>query len=150
MDIPLPSSRIWVVFFGRPGGVYFCIHANADHLRGLTIGWRHGFLHCTRKAASYLIAKTRLSSQILRVHELEEPFSVEDPGCTIATATFFDSGHCPGSVMVVFQFEDQFVVNTGDFQLHDVFSRQPRTSASCFCTLPTTLSRRVVGKRAFF
>ena len=137
MEVLVPGTKIWVDFFSKPGGVYFCTHAHADHLRGLTVSWRHGLLHCTRHTASYLIAKTRLQSQILRVHELEETFSDEDPGGTIATATFVDAGHCPGSIMVVFQFENQFVVITGDFRWHGALRGSPALQrvASAHCQL---------------
>ena len=155
MEIPVPGSRaIFVDSFRQPGGVYVCTHAHADHLCGLCVGWRHGFLHCTRATAAYLIAKTRVHERILRVHEVETEFGIEDPGGRIARAWFVDSNHCPGSVMVVFQFtgsvpaslvdlssihefEDKFVVNTGDFRWHDGLRDSPalRRVASGHCQL---------------
>jgi hypothetical protein len=73
------------------------------------------------------------------VHELEEPFSLEDPasGGTIGTATFVDAGHCPGSAMVVFQIDDKFFVNTGDFRWHDALRDSPTLQriASARCQL---------------
>ena len=145
--------------FRRPGGVYVCTHTHVDHLSGLpmrstrvpqaaTGRWRHGLLHCTRTTASYLLAMTHVHERVLRVHELETEFDIEDPGGEIARAWFVDSNHCPGSVMVVLQFtgsvsaslgkfEDQFVLNTGDFRWHDGLRDSPalRRVASAHCKL---------------
>ena len=127
MEPPVPHTRIFVDCFVQHGGVYVLTHAHVDHMRGLCVGWRHGFLHCSRITAE-LLTLTGVSPRVLRVHDLGEQFAVEDPQNPqhVVMGTFVDAGHCPGAVIVVFEgLVDGPVVNTGDFRYYEGLRESP-------------------------
>ncbi len=103
---------------GSPGAVYFCTHAHADHLVGLSPTWDLGLIHCSAITADLL--KLRFGPS-LPVHPLEldsahtfcVPFS-ELP----FSVTLIDANHCPGAVMLWFEHERLgTLLHTGDFRL---------------------------------
>lgn len=123
----MPRTGIYVDCFVQHGGVYVLTHAHVDHMRGLCVGWRHGFLHCTCITAKYLTLRG-VSPRLLRIHELEKPFTVDDPQNPrhSVTGTFVDASHCAGAVIVVFEgLADGPVVNTGDFRYYDGLRESP-------------------------
>ena len=118
----IPGTSIFVDVFPLPlrgGGVYVLTHAHSDHMAGLDRGWRNGLLHCTKDTAQLLTFRFGISS-ILRIHSLEEPFAIEDPGNPTLqiTGTFVDANHCPGAAMLVLEGcpHGPPIVNTGDFR----------------------------------
>ena len=120
---PLPGSRgIYVDVFTAECGVFFLTHAHADHMQGLHATWNRGLIHCSHLTAKFLTRRKACSSRILRPHALEEPFQVMDPlargSSAQVTATFVDSCHCPGSVMVVVEGvgSNAAIINTGDMR----------------------------------
>ena len=118
----IPGTSIFVDVFPQPllgGGVYVLTHAHSDHMAGLSKGWRHGFIHCTKPTADLLTSRFGMSS-ILRIHCLDVPLDIEDPSKPRRqiTGTFVDANHCPGAAMIVLEGCDDGppIVNTGDFR----------------------------------
>lgn len=121
MDVPLPGSMIFIDHFAIARGAYILSHFHSDHLRGLHVGWRYGFIHCSKVTARFLWARFGVTLPV-RPHVLEEPFSVEDPthAGRQVFATFIEANHCPGSVIVVVDgLPAGPIVNTGDFRYYD-------------------------------
>ena len=80
---PLYGTAVFVDTFHRvpwlPGGVFFLTHAHTDHMSGLGRSWRVGKLHCSRMTSAFLIARQMCVPDIIRAHDLNERFYVEDP-----------------------------------------------------------------------
>ena len=118
----VPGTAIFVDVFHRPargGGVYVLTHAHSDHMQGLCHNWRAGLLFCTPTTAQLLTSKFDDISAVLRIHCLEGPFAIEDPGNPRLqiTCTFVDADHCPGAAMLVLEgLVGGPVVHTGDFR----------------------------------
>ena len=79
---PLHGTAVFVDTFHRvpwlPGGVFFLTHAHTDHMSGLGRSWRVGKLHCSRMTSAFLIARQMCVSDIIRAHDLDTQFDVED------------------------------------------------------------------------
>ena len=124
---------------GLPGGVFFLTHAHTDHMSGLGRSWRVGKLHCSRMTSAFLIAKQMCVPDMIRAHDLDTEFDVEDPlhARRRLTGVFVDACHCPGSVIIVLKgLPGGPVILTGDFRftkdhLHN------RTLACIRCHNPT-------------
>ena len=126
MECPLPGSNIYVDWFSPRRGTFILTHMHSDHLRGLSGSrWRTGFIHTSHINARLLIRRALCAPGVIRAHNLEEPFTIEDGGAGY-TGVFVDSGHCPGSVMVVVQgMPGGPIVHTGDLRVHDELFQSP-------------------------
>ena len=126
----VPGAAIFVDVFHRPargGGVYVLTHAHSDHMHGLCHNWRAGLLHCTPTTAQLLTSKFDISA-VLRIHCLEAPFAIEDPGNPRLqiTGTFVDADRCPGAAMLVLEgLVGGPVVHTGDFRFSPALFDSP-------------------------
>ena len=122
---PLYGTAVFVDTFHRvpwlPGGVFFLTHAHTDHMSGLGRSWRVGKLHCSRMTSAFLIARQMCVPDIIRAHDLDTQFDVEDPlhARRTLTGVFVDAGHCPGSVILVLKgLPGGPVILTGDFRFN--------------------------------
>ena len=122
---PLHGTAIFVDTFqpvrGLPGGVFFLTHAHTDHMTGLHRLWRAGKLHCSRMTADFLVAKRMCVPDIIRAHDLDTRFDVEDPlhPRQGLTGIFVDASHCAGSVMLIVEgMRGGPVIFTGDFRFN--------------------------------
>ena len=134
---PVPTTSMFVDNFQRchlhPNAEFFLSYAHSDHMKGLCPGWRLGKLHCSNGTALFLhmkFGKSHLTAMI-RTHPVNEPFGVWDPKSRLMlSCTFVDAGHCPGSVIIVFEVDGWAegrgpVIHTGDFRYHDELRQNP-------------------------
>ena len=139
----LDGTAIFVDTFRRapwlPGGEFFLTHAHTDHMNGLGPSWRCGKLHCSMMTSAFLIAKNMCAPEVIRAHDLNTQFDVEDPlhSRRKLTGVFVDACHCPGSVMIVLEgLPGGPVVLTGDFRFSDDHLHNS-TLAAIRCRNPT-------------
>ncbi|XP_015587953.1 protein artemis isoform X2 [Cephus cinctus] len=112
----------------KESSVFFLSHCHSDHTRGLCYSFwnmlqdRGLFLYCSP------ISKTILESQFLDVKGINviQSLQICDPvivsykdsnNAEFVKVTSIPSGHCPGSVMFLFEKNDQVILYTGDFRI---------------------------------
>ncbi|XP_014477284.1 PREDICTED: protein artemis [Dinoponera quadriceps] len=105
---------------------YFLSHYHVDHMQGLNYEFFAHLQQCNRYLYCSRISKIFLSSVYpeicIRELDLNERISVEY-GDTSGTAdilfvTCISAGHCPGSVMFLFERADKSILYTGDFRIN--------------------------------
>ena len=106
----VPGTAIFIDSFHRPArgaATYILTHCHNDHMAGLHANWKSGLLHCTEVSARLLTYRWPRGtiSKVLRVHDFEEAFGVDDPAHPgqQVTCTFVDASHCPGAAVVVLE-----------------------------------------------
>lgn len=101
--------------------VYMVSHAHSDHYKGLTSD-HQGPIHCSYTTARLLAIRTGVSKSSFVCHDIKEPFTItciRGNGLTCSVCvTFIDANHCPGAVMILFDFAHMSVLYTGDFRYH--------------------------------
>ncbi|KAL7302282.1 hypothetical protein TKK_0004947 [Trichogramma kaykai] len=112
--------------------VYFLSHFHTDHMKGLN---DHFFTHllnedkifyCSSLTKLFLINKypqlcSNQTKQKLIELELNSPTLVKYKFCNSAYSlmvTSISSGHCPGSLMFLFKYNDLTILYTGDFRIN--------------------------------
>jgi hypothetical protein len=122
-------------FAGRGCGnkrvvLFFCTHAHADHLSGLTNGWKRGRIVASTETARILRRRFPSLSDDMPLSEgggkrllaldIDPEAGNEialDAGKTRhITVTLIDANHCPGSVMMFIQGPFGNRLHTGDFR----------------------------------
>ncbi|CAL4168996.1 unnamed protein product, partial [Meganyctiphanes norvegica] len=111
---------------------YFLSHAHSDHMVGLSspqfldhLESNSGvYLYCDRITARFLQASIRHRplDPYVRPLQLEEPVKITIPNVTEEVShqlcvTIISAGHCPGSVMFLFEGKGGTVLYTGDFRI---------------------------------
>lgn len=114
------------------GRIFFLSHCHKDHMKGLgsrellvALNRRGTFLHCSEVTRALLLHyNTEFCDLIpfLKTLPMEEPVSMKlepslDAGELNFTVTLLPAGHCPGSVMFLFEGSNGTALYTGDFRL---------------------------------
>ncbi|KAK0404782.1 hypothetical protein QR680_017623 [Steinernema hermaphroditum] len=109
--------------------VFFLSHCHHDHMVGLGSA---AFLNALRSEDRPLFCHPITKQLLLHdprrrynqlepfivTREVEAPFTIFSDGAPLAKVTFLGAKHCPGSVMILFEFDlGQNVLYTGDFRL---------------------------------
>ncbi|CAF2156595.1 5' exonuclease Apollo [Brassica napus] len=102
---------------------YFLTHMHSDHTRGLSAGWSHGPLFCSRTTASLFPSRfPGFDLSLLRVLPLSsswQSLSLRSPSSGSPLLLHFiaiHAHHCPGSVMFIFRGDFGCFLYTGDFR----------------------------------
>ncbi|KAL6255386.1 hypothetical protein P5V15_013723 [Pogonomyrmex californicus] len=110
--------------------VYFLSHCHCDHMQGLNYKFfehlkqYNKYLYCTRISKAFLEAKYCNIETCVKDIILDEKILIEyrSKNCDRRIDTFFvtciSAGHCPGSVMFLFEKMDKLVLYTGDFRIN--------------------------------
>ena len=116
-----PGTRFIVDGFewdlGRGGAceTWFLTHFHADHHRGLTKTFDKGIIYGTKETLELVRMKIQVPALRLRALEIGVPARVDG-----VQVTFIDANHCPGAVMILFEFPGRSdaspVLHTGDFR----------------------------------
>lgn len=119
----IPGTNILVDKFSQTTNdinsyVYFLSHFHTDHYAELHDSWNLGIIYMSEPTRVLLLdlypnLKTRTVG--LELNEKHQIFIDKDHTETIQV-TLFDSNHCPGSVMMLFEGKMGRVVHTGDFR----------------------------------
>lgn len=104
---------------------YFLSHCHTDHMKGLDCTTFHTLLNTKKEIFIYA---SPVSVKILKLIQppvaaklkslpLEVPtlVPVKDK---FVTVTLVRAGHCPGSVMFLFEYEGKIILYTGDYRIH--------------------------------
>lgn len=104
---------------------YFLSHCHTDHMTGLNDLAFHSRLH--QRDGVFLYASP-VSVEILKnlrpaVTKKLKPLPLEVPTLVpvkdkFVCVTLVRAGHCPGSVMFLFEYEGRVILYTGDYRIH--------------------------------
>jgi hypothetical protein len=103
---------------------YFLTHFHSDHYGGLTKHFTHGNIYCSPATCSLVKLKLNVPSRYLHALALDKKHTVMCDGVPVEV-TMTDANHCPGSVLILFQFPNstgggggvvKSVLHTGDFR----------------------------------
>ncbi|CAF1028967.1 unnamed protein product, partial [Adineta ricciae] len=121
---------------------YFDDDQHTDHLRGLDDETFSNYAKSNRTTRIYCSEATRyflsqLSaykhlSQFYSVLNVDQPLTIQNPADdnSSVTVTCFGAGHCPGSLMLLFEGLHGTVLYTGDFRLYSHQSNRHRVILS--------------------
>ncbi|CAF1317285.1 unnamed protein product [Adineta steineri] len=118
--------------------VFFISHIHTDHLRGLDQSTFSQYITNNRSIRIYCSDTTRhflskLSAykhlaQFYSVLNIDQPFTIQNPADenSSVTVTSCGAGHCPGSLMLLFEGSHGTILYTGDFRLYSHQSKRHR------------------------
>ena len=145
-----------------PSGIFLLTHCHSDHMAKLNgPNWWRGFLHCSHASAALLALRNSCSRAVVRAHDLDAPFQLEDPlhPQWSLTATFVSMNHCPGAVMIIIEglpsidFPSGVLLHTGDFRYSNSWLQSPTlqqvASNPCTLYLDVTFARKHVSLKRF-
>ena len=109
--------------------VYFLSHCHSDHMKGLdnsfiqNLNKNNKFLYCSEISKAILNANTYLNnSDMIKGLPVLSPviidFKGENGTILFVTVTLIPAGHCPGSVMFLFEYNNKTILYTGDFRIN--------------------------------
>ncbi|XP_011879832.1 PREDICTED: protein artemis [Vollenhovia emeryi] len=120
----------------RNSSAYFLSHCHTDHMEGLSYTFfmyliqYNKYLYCSPISKILLESKfggkdkgSLLNFPCIKAIEVDEKFLVEHKSegnveITDLFVTCISAGHCPGSVMFLFERLDKFILYTGDFRIN--------------------------------
>lgn len=104
--------------------VYFLSHCHSDHMRGLenVYFWEqlvkyHKFLYASQISCVILSKMYPFTSVNVKELSLYTPNTIYFNNKTL-TVTIISAGHCPGSVMFLFETELNRILYTGDYRIN--------------------------------
>lgn len=105
--------------------LYFLSHCHSDHMEGLsenffkTLNESKRYLYCSSLSKRFLENKYKLTdSDVVREIRIDDPMLINYKENETIAVTGIAAGHCPGSVMFLFEKDDQSVLYTGDFRIN--------------------------------
>ncbi|KYQ52561.1 Protein artemis [Trachymyrmex zeteki] len=114
--------------------VYFLSHCHFDHMQGLNDAFfdhlkqYNKYLYCSRITKVFL--ENKYYKNLRNVETYVKDIEVEEKVCIeyrsnsnseetdILFVTFISAGHCPGSVMFIFEKTNKLILYTGDFRIN--------------------------------
>jgi DNA cross-link repair 1A protein len=101
---------------------YFLSHFHSDHYIGLTAGWCHGPIYCSRVTGSLVKKQLRVAEKWVVEIDFEKDIAI--PGTEGVSVTMIPANHCPGSSLFLFQktlgkrpdAKTQRILHCGDFR----------------------------------
>ena len=77
---------------------YFLTHAHSDHTCGLNSSFDVGTIYCSALTGRVLRATIGVRSKVIQTIEVGETIEIDG-----VAVTALDAGHCPGSLMFLFE-----------------------------------------------
>ncbi|XP_012531392.1 protein artemis [Monomorium pharaonis] len=105
---------------------YFLSHCHTDHMRGLNqqffehLKQYKKYLYCSRISKVFLETKYNIETCVKDI-DIDNKISIEyksQGSKTNLFVTCISAGHCPGSVMFLFEKMDKLILYTGDFRIN--------------------------------
>ncbi|CAF3339700.1 unnamed protein product [Rotaria socialis] len=118
--------------------VFFVSHIHTDHLRGLDESTFYQYttnnpsirIYCSESSRHFLsiLPAYKHLSKFYSIINVNQPLTIQNPTDknVSLTVTCFGSGHCPGSLMLLFEGSHGTVLYTGDFRLYSHQSNRHR------------------------
>ncbi|XP_025990137.1 protein artemis [Solenopsis invicta] len=106
---------------------YFLSHCHTDHMQGLSqtffedLKQYNKFLYCSRISKVFLDARYYGIETCVKDIDIDERVLIEYKNNGYNTNLFvtcISAGHCPGSVMFLFEKMDKLILYTGDFRIN--------------------------------
>lgn len=95
---------------------YFLTHFHSDHYGGLTSKFNCGRIYCSPATSALTQLRLRVPPSVLVPLALEMKHTIVIGGAQVAV-TLIDANHCPGAVLLLFEFRNgKKVLHTGDFR----------------------------------
>ncbi|XP_017881799.1 protein artemis-like isoform X2 [Ceratina calcarata] len=108
--------------------VFFLSHCHTDHMQGLTdaffeyIQSSDKYIYCSPVTKALLENKFRHKSHCIKEIDVNRPTVIEyrtrNDDAIVVSVTAVSAGHCPGSVMFLFERDTVSVLYTGDFRIN--------------------------------
>ncbi|OAD54108.1 Protein artemis [Eufriesea mexicana] len=108
--------------------ILFLSHCHFDHMHGLSdIFFEHiaeykKYLYCSPITKALLEARFKFKSSCVKEIDINTPtvieYGIENNEKILICVTSVSAGHCPGSVMFLFERNDISVLYTGDFRIN--------------------------------
>lgn len=107
---------------------YFLSHCHTDHMQGLS-NWfferlrqYNKYLYCSRISKAFLESKYNTETCVKDL-DIDEKVSIEcrsryGETRVLTNVTCISAGHCPGSVMFLFEKSGKLILYTGDFRIN--------------------------------
>lgn len=97
--------------------VYFLTHFHGDHYSGLSSEFNSGKIYCSEITKKLVLLKfPKLPPNVIKELELAITHCIHLTPQTTMNVTLFNSHHCPGSVMILFEGEFGRYLHSGDFR----------------------------------
>ncbi|CAF3835457.1 unnamed protein product [Rotaria magnacalcarata] len=118
--------------------VFFVSHIHTDHLRGLNESTFFQYtttnpsirIYCSESSRHFLsiLPAYKHLSKFYSIINVNQPLTIQNPADknVSLTVTCFGSGHCPGSLMLIFEGSQGTVLYTGDFRFYSHQSNRHR------------------------
>ncbi|KAF8818522.1 Dna repair metallo-beta-lactamase, partial [Cardiosporidium cionae] len=100
--------------------VYFLTHFHGDHYRGLNAQWKTGLIYCSPITGELLKSILNIDARYIHKLELNIRHVINGVGVQLV-----DANHCPGAVMLLFDYDGKYVLHTGDFRYHPKMKEYP-------------------------
>lgn len=107
---------------------FFLSHCHTDHMKGLSLSFfehlkqYNKYLYCSRISKVFLENKYYDIETCVKDIAINKKFLVEYKSESYETDVLFvtciSAGHCPGSVMFLFEKMDKLILYTGDFRIN--------------------------------
>ena len=124
----IPGTNILVDKFSQANNdtnsyVYFLSHFHTDHYSELSNDWSLGIIYMSEPTRILLVdlypnlATKTVALELNQRHQIY----LDKERTETMQVTLFDSNHCPGSVMMLFEGKMGKVIHTGDFRAWEEF-----------------------------
>lgn len=133
--------------------VFFLSHFHQDHMEGLSSTFfahleeYNKHIYCSPITKVFLESAHNVKSSCVKGIDIDTPivieYKVESEGEILICVTCISAGHCPGSVMFLFERNDTSILYTGDFRVNPIDF--PKLKALHYCQnkklLPRTFTK---------
>lgn len=109
---------------------YFLSHCHSDHMKGLSdlffehLKQSNKYLYCSHISKLFLESNNKYKLEdietCIKDIAIDEKVLIEykNEGYKTLSVTCISAGHCPGSVMFLFEIMDKLILYTGDFRIN--------------------------------
>lgn len=113
-------------FTKAKSSIYFLSHCHTDHMEGLTneffkhLQQNNKYLYCSEISKIFLQATFCYTDICVKHIDIDKRELLEyesNDNVDVLYVTCISAGHCPGSVMFLFEKNDKLILYTGDFRL---------------------------------
>ncbi|KAL0100152.1 hypothetical protein PUN28_019529 [Cardiocondyla obscurior] len=104
---------------------YFLSHCHTDHMQGLNcvffynLKQKNKYFYCSKISKVILETMGYVIENVIEIDiDVKTEIKYESNSSDILYVTCISAGHCPGSVMFLFEKMDELILYTGDFRIN--------------------------------